>query len=83
MSVGLAYSECLIAACAAFRRDVPDGGTLALLGSCGGEGSCTGACRLGLAVSSATAPPQPPFLLGTCNNYIHAKTLGNRGQICQ
>ena len=80
MSDSLAYSESLTAACAAFRRDMPGGGTLAVLGACGDEGNC--ACKLGLAVSSFPVPPQPR-LLGTCNNQVYAQKQGNRGQICQ
>ena len=68
MSDSLAYSESLTAACAAFRRDMPGGGTLAVLGTCGCVSNCTGASGLGLAVSSTNAPAQPPLLLGTCNN---------------
>lgn len=82
MSDSLAYSESLTAACAAFRRDMPGSGTLAVLGACSGEGNCTGACRLGLAVSSTPVPPQPPLRLGTCNNQVQAGKQGNRGQIC-
>ena len=83
LSDSLAYSDSLTAACAAFRRDTPGSGILAVLGACSGSGNCTGACRLGLAVSSTPAPAQPPLLLGTCNNQIHAEEQGNRGQTCQ
>lgn len=69
MHGSLAYSEFLTAACAAFLRDMPAGGTS--LGTCGGEGICTGACNLGWAASSFVTPAQRPLLLGPCNDQIH------------
>lgn len=71
----LAYSEVFIAACAAFRRDMPAGGTPASAGACGGGGSCTGACKLGWAVSSFVTPAQPPLLLGPCDEQMRFRQI--------